>query len=171
MAFCVSCGSQLANGERFCSKCGADQTAAAGGAPTTPPQYPPAAGFVPVAAMPPAAGMQNHNKAWYAVIGAAVLFLLYRVLTPGPALPPMHQAQSGPINLIFVVSEDLAYQSPGDVNPYTANLTSQGLATTFADGTPLPDRGPYMVGPSGYSFTSDMTTPPAIGTDCSSARV
>jgi len=26
-----------------------------------------------------------------------------------------------------VVSEDLAYQSPGDVNPTTANLTSQGL--------------------------------------------
>ena len=31
------------------------------------------------------------------------------------------------INLIFVVSEDLAYQSSGDVNPMTANLTSQGL--------------------------------------------
>jgi len=31
------------------------------------------------------------------------------------------------INLIFVVSEDLAYQASGDVNPLTANLTSQGL--------------------------------------------
>ena len=31
------------------------------------------------------------------------------------------------LNLIFVVSEDLAYQAPGDVNPTTANLTNQGL--------------------------------------------
>jgi hypothetical protein len=31
------------------------------------------------------------------------------------------------INLIFVVSEDLAYQASGDVNPRTANLTSKGL--------------------------------------------
>ena len=31
------------------------------------------------------------------------------------------------INLIFVVSEDLAYQASGDVNPSTANLTNQGL--------------------------------------------
>jgi hypothetical protein len=31
------------------------------------------------------------------------------------------------VNLIFVVSEDLAYQASGDVNPATANLTSQGL--------------------------------------------
>ena len=31
------------------------------------------------------------------------------------------------LNLIFVVSEDLAYQAPGDVNPSTANLTNQGL--------------------------------------------
>ncbi|MGD0739586.1 MAG: zinc ribbon domain-containing protein [Terracidiphilus sp.] len=161
MAFCVSCGSQLANGERFCSKCGADQTAAAGGAPTTPPQYPPAAGFVPVAAMPPAAGMQNHNKAWYAVIGAAVLFLLYRILTPGPALPPMHQAQSGPINLIFVVSEDLAYQTSGDVNPYTANLTSQGLQRSLLTGTYLHQlvgstqvNGIYVLSPSTHLQTA-----------------
>src|SRR5664280_1858673 len=31
------------------------------------------------------------------------------------------------INLIFVVSPDLAYNTPGDINPDTANLTSQGL--------------------------------------------
>jgi len=34
---------------------------------------------------------------------------------------------SGNINLIFVVSPDLAYQTPGDINPDTANLTDQGL--------------------------------------------
>jgi hypothetical protein len=31
------------------------------------------------------------------------------------------------LNLIFVVSEDLAYQAPGDLNPVTANLTNRGL--------------------------------------------
>ncbi|MGB8412505.1 MAG: hypothetical protein WCE23_06735 [Candidatus Binatus sp.] len=31
------------------------------------------------------------------------------------------------LNLIFVVSEDLAYQASGDVNPATANLTNRGL--------------------------------------------
>jgi hypothetical protein len=31
------------------------------------------------------------------------------------------------VNLIFVVSPDLAYQTPGDINPDTANLTPQGL--------------------------------------------
>ena len=34
---------------------------------------------------------------------------------------------AGNLNLIFVVSEDLAYQAPGDINPGTANLTNQGL--------------------------------------------
>jgi len=34
---------------------------------------------------------------------------------------------AGNLNLIFVVSEDLAYQASGDVNPKTANLTNQGL--------------------------------------------
>ena len=34
---------------------------------------------------------------------------------------------AGNLNLIFVVSEDLAYHASGDVNPKTANLTNQGL--------------------------------------------
>ncbi|MFZ0888526.1 MAG: hypothetical protein WA005_08750, partial [Candidatus Binataceae bacterium] len=42
--------------------------------------------------------------------------------TPGPA--PL---SADNLNLIFVVSEDLAYQAPGDVNPSTANLTDRGL--------------------------------------------
>lgn len=31
------------------------------------------------------------------------------------------------VNLVFVVSPDLAYNTPGDIQPDTANLTSQGL--------------------------------------------
>jgi hypothetical protein len=137
MAFCGSCGNQLANDERFCPKCGADQMAKAGGAPAapppatppvTPPQYFPPAGMVPVAAMPPA-GMRGQNKVWAVVVGAAVLFALYHFLGP------QQQQQSAQINLIFVVSEDLAYQSSGDVNPYTANLTSQGFERSLLTAT------------------------------------
>jgi hypothetical protein len=40
--------------------------------------------------------------------------------TPAPLGP-------GNLNLIFVVSEDLAYQAPGDINSRTANLTNRGL--------------------------------------------
>ncbi len=45
-------------------------------------------------------------------------------LTPAPL-------SSSNVNLIFVVSEDLAYQAPGDMNPQTANLTNQGLQRTL----------------------------------------
>ena len=31
------------------------------------------------------------------------------------------------INLVFVLSPDLTYAAPGDVNPLTTNLTNQGL--------------------------------------------
>jgi hypothetical protein len=41
--------------------------------------------------------------------------------------PPPAQLNASNLNLIFVVSEDLAYSAPGDVNPGTANLTARGL--------------------------------------------
>ena len=44
---------------------------------------------------------------------------------PAPPTPLPLNAQN--VNLIFVVSEDLAYQAAGDINPTTANLTNQGL--------------------------------------------
>ena len=34
---------------------------------------------------------------------------------------------AGNLNLVFVVSPDLTYQTPGDINQNTANLTPQGL--------------------------------------------
>jgi PASTA domain len=42
----------------------------------------------------------------------------------GSAPPPLSGTN---INLIFVVSDDLAYQASGDINSQTANLTDQGL--------------------------------------------
>ena len=59
----------------------------------------------------PAAGTQVN-------VGSAVNL----VVSSGPA--PLSAAN---INLIFVVSGDLAYQAAGDVSPQTANLTDQGL--------------------------------------------
>jgi len=41
------------------------------------------------------------------------------------------------INLIFVVSADLAYNEPGDINPATANLTNQGLQRSLMMATYL----------------------------------
>lgn len=40
-----------------------------------------------------------------------------------PAIP----LSAGNVNLVFVVSPDIAFQAPGDVNPITANLSNQGL--------------------------------------------
>jgi hypothetical protein len=44
---------------------------------------------------------------------------------PDPPVPAPLSAAN--LNLIFVVSEDLAFHTPGDINQQTANLTSQGL--------------------------------------------
>jgi hypothetical protein len=50
---------------------------------------------------------------------------------PDPPAPVPAPLSAGNVNLIFVVSEDLAYQAYGDVNPKTANLTNQGLQRTL----------------------------------------
>jgi hypothetical protein len=55
------------------------------------------------------------------------------VPTPAPLSP-------NNVNLIFVVSEDLAFQAPGDVSPTTANLTSQGLQRSLLLATYLQQR-------------------------------
>jgi hypothetical protein len=44
---------------------------------------------------------------------------------------------AGNINLVFVVSPDLAYQTSGDVDPDTANLTNQGLQRSLLMATYL----------------------------------
>ena len=44
------------------------------------------------------------------------------------------------LNLIFIVSEDLAYHASGDINPSTANLTDQGLQRSLEMGTFLEQR-------------------------------
>jgi len=50
---------------------------------------------------------------------------------PSPEPPTPAPLSSSNLNLIFVSSEDLAYQASGDMNPSTANLTSRGLQRTL----------------------------------------
>lgn len=42
---------------------------------------------------------------------------------------------SSNLNLIFVISEDLVYQAPGDINLSTSNLTAQGLQQSLMTAT------------------------------------
>ncbi len=78
------------------------------------------------------------------------------------------------INLIFVVSEDLAYQAAGDVNPGTANLTNRGLQRSLRIATFLKQHvlgnknvtGIYVLEPMTHLQTTsndpDMAAPETI---------
>ncbi len=54
-----------------------------------------------------------------------------------PTPPTPAALDAGKINLIFVISEDLAYQAAGDINGLTGNLTDQGLQRSLQMGTYL----------------------------------
>ncbi len=49
-----------------------------------------------------------------------------------PSNPPL---SSSNLNLVFVVTEDLAHNAPGDMNTSTANLTSRGLQRALRMGS------------------------------------
>ena len=78
------------------------------------------------------------------------------------------------LNLIFVVSEDLAFNTPGDINTATANLTNQGLQRSLMMGTFLKRRvlgrnnvtGVYSLEPMTHLQTvgnyPDMAAPEAV---------
>lgn len=72
-----------------------------------------------------------------ALVLALSLFAGCRGGTNPSSIPPLSDQN---LNLIFVVSPDLAYQSPGDVNPSTANLSNQGLQRSLLMATYLKDQ-------------------------------
>jgi len=75
--------------------------------------------------------------------------------TQPPLTPPPLSAAN--INLIFVVSEDLAYQASGDVNPSTATLTNQGLQRSLLMATFLQQDVLGMMNVSGIYALEPMT--------------
>jgi hypothetical protein len=90
------------------------------------------------------------------------------------APPTPAPLSAGNLNLIFVVSEDLAYQASGDVNPKTANLTNQGLQRSLLMATFLQQQvlgtqnvtGIYALEPMTHLQTAsnypDMAAPETI---------
>lgn len=60
--------------------------------------------------------------------------VLASTLLTGCAGSPPQPLNTSNINLVFVSSEDIAYQDPGDVDPTTANLTNRGLQRTLLMG-------------------------------------
>lgn len=74
------------------------------------------------------------------VVWSLLLMLAMTLLTGCAGSSGSHQnsaLSADNINLIFMVSPDLAYQTPGDVNPDTANLTHQGLQRSLLMATYL----------------------------------
>ncbi len=75
--------------------------------------------------------MRNRGTVVLALLAALAMMLLagcgssFSPHSSEPATPAPLSANN--LNLIFVASEDLAYQASGDMNPRTANLTNQGL--------------------------------------------
>ncbi|MFZ2958242.1 MAG: hypothetical protein WA705_15240 [Candidatus Ozemobacteraceae bacterium] len=76
---------------------------------------------------------------------ACSLFLILVLMLPagcggfdsGSTSPLSALLSADNLNLIFVVSPDLAYQTPGDISPDTANLTGQGLQRSLLMATYL----------------------------------
>jgi len=66
-----------------------------------------------------------------------VLWLSFILAACGGGGPPAAPASlsTGNLNLIFVVSEDVAFNASGDIDPHTANLTNQGLQRSLMMGT------------------------------------
>ena len=69
--------------------------------------------------------MNKTNVVWLLFLALALTLLAACGSSQAP--PPPAPLSTDNLNLIFVVSPDLAYQAPGDINPRTANLTNQGL--------------------------------------------
>ena len=84
----------------------------------------------------------------------------------GSSVPAPSRLSPNNINLIFVSSEDLAHNAPGDVNPGNANLTNQGLQRTLFMGSYLQQRvlgtknvtGLYALQPMTHLQTADGST-------------
>ena len=143
-AFCVSCGTSLADGAKFCTKCGATQPAAQGVAPTAP--------------APPAS--KGSSSGMKILIGILAFFMILILAVAG-----------GCVYLAYRVRQkthEFTKSMGGDAKPYTGKrqpcaMLSTGEASA-ALGQPVASveqRGTmvceYTYGTSGQHFDVDYT--------------
>lgn len=91
------------------------------------------------------------------------LVLLIACSDGGTSSPAPGSLSADHINLIFVVTPDLAYSTAGDINPDTANLTSQGLQRSLMMATYLKQQvlggnnvtGIYTISPMSHLQTAN----------------
>ena len=128
MAFCSSCGAQLAGDERFCVKCGADQTAKAA-APIPPPPY--AAPLYPqglpgqppiILGAPPAQSKQNR---WiWAVVIVAVLGAGYYYNEQHPQTPTQPGTAPGQGGNNAALASEQAFSGQATIVSGTVQITN-----------------------------------------------
>jgi hypothetical protein len=145
-AFCVSCGNPLADGARFCSKCGATQPAA-----------PAAAVSAPVPTAPASTGMSTGMKI---LIGVLAFFMFLILAVAGSCVYIGYRVKQK--------AHEFSRSMGGDARPYTgrrqpcAMLTTSEAATALGQTvTSVEQRGTmsceYTYGSSGRHFDVEYT--------------
>ena len=106
--------------------------------------------------------MRNKGAIAESLLAALALTLLagcggssFNTPSSGPSNPA--PLSSSNLNLIFVASEDLAYQASGDMNHSTANLTNQGLQRSLLMATFLQQKVLGMQNVTGIYALEPMT--------------
>jgi zinc ribbon protein len=148
-AFCVSCGNPLADGARFCSKCGATQPAA------------PAAPVAPVSApASPAPASTGSSTAMKILIGILVFFMFLILAVAGSCVYIGYRVKQK--------AHEFSKSIGGSTTPYTGRRqpcamlsTSEAASALGQPVTSVEQRGTmscdYTYGSSGRHFDIDYT--------------
>jgi hypothetical protein len=148
-AFCVSCGNPLADGARFCSKCGATQPAA------------PAAPVAPVSApASPVPGSTGSSTAMKILIGILVFFMFLILAVAGSCVYIGYRVKQK--------AHEFSKSIGGSTTPYTGRRqpcamlsTSEAASALGQPVTSVEQRGTmscdYTYGSSGRHFDIDYT--------------
>lgn len=145
-AFCVSCGNPLADGARFCTKCGATQPAAAAPAPTPAP-------VAPVPSKGSSTGMKI-------LIGVLAFFMFLILVVAGSCVYIGYRVRQK--------AHEFSKSMGGDAKPYTGRRQPCAMLSTSEASSALgqtvasvEQRGTmsceYTFGSSGKHFDIDYT--------------
>jgi hypothetical protein len=108
-AFCVSCGNPLADGARFCNKCGATQPAAAAPPPAS----------LPVSASAPSTGTSTGMKI---LIGILAFFMFLILAVAGSCVYIGYRVKQK--------AHEISKSMGGDARPYTGRRQPCAMLTT-----------------------------------------